>query len=125
MKLFFHEDILYKFIVIHYYEMGQDLVEFYIKNRKLYFIYVKETKYNTHFMEDDFDLNKSEYYEVRSYFKNYELIHQICSKDSNVRIYDKDILVSDYFYYIDFFNEKSKVIDSLTNIKGKSYLLLR
>lgn len=105
--------------------MGQDLVEFYIKNRKLYFIYVKETKYNTHFMEDDFDLNKSEYYEVRSYFKNYELIHQICSKDSNVRIYDKDILVSDYFYYIDFFNEKSKVIDSLTNIKGKSYLLLR
>ena len=89
---YYYNGKLYKIIERIFGEMGQSLNEYYLLNGKLSFVLEREYQYNRPFyydsadMKEDndnqvFDFNKSEISEVRNYFANEKLIHQINNQD--------------------------------------------
>ncbi|PWN66516.1 hypothetical protein [Chryseobacterium oncorhynchi] len=83
---------LEKIMARHYGEMGQVLIEYYLLNGKLSFVFEKDYKYNRPLFYDvkamkenndteAFDFEKSEIMETRNYFEKRNLIHIINSQD--------------------------------------------
>ncbi|MDN3694156.1 hypothetical protein QWZ06_18690 [Chryseobacterium tructae] len=83
---------LEKVMARHYGEMGQVLVEYYLLNGKLSFVFEKNYKYNRPLFYNEkvmkenndteaFDLKKSEITETRNYFENGSLLHIVDSQD--------------------------------------------
>lgn len=83
---------LEKIMARHYGEMGQVLIEYYLLNGKLSFVFEKDYKYNRPLFYDvkamkenndteAFDFEKSEIMETRNYFEKGNLIHIINSQD--------------------------------------------
>ncbi|MGE8432165.1 hypothetical protein [Chryseobacterium joostei] len=83
---------LEKIMARHYGEMGQTLVEYYLLNGKLSFVFEKDYKYNRPLFYDvkamkenndteAFDFEKSEIMETRNYFEKENLIHIVNSQD--------------------------------------------
>ncbi|WP_246008619.1 hypothetical protein [Chryseobacterium lactis] len=91
-RLYYQNKRLEKIIARHYGEMGQLLVEYYLLNGKLSFVFEKEYKYNRPLFYDQkamkenndteaFDFKKSEITETRNYFEKGNLIHIVNSQD--------------------------------------------
>lgn len=83
---------LEKVIARHYGEMGQVLIEYYLLNGKLSFVFEKDYQYNRPLFYDvkamkenndteAFDFNKSEITETRNYFEGGALLHIVDSQD--------------------------------------------
>ncbi|MFP3831727.1 hypothetical protein [Chryseobacterium sp. SIMBA_028] len=83
---------LEKIMARHYGEMGQVLIEYYLLNGKLSFVFEKDYKYNRPLFynmkamkenndTEAFDFEKSEIMETRNYFEKGNLIHIINSQD--------------------------------------------
>lgn len=83
---------LEKIMARHYGEMGQLLIEYYLMNGKLSFVFEKDYKYNRPLFYDvksmkenndteAFDFEKSEIIETRNYFEKGNLIHIVNSQD--------------------------------------------
>ncbi|WP_250253331.1 hypothetical protein [Chryseobacterium sp. Marseille-Q3244] len=83
---------LEKIMARHYGEMGQVLIEYYLLNGKLSFVFEKEYQYNrplfydTKAMKENndteaFDFEKSEITETRNYFEKGSLLHIVNSQD--------------------------------------------
>jgi hypothetical protein len=83
---------LEKIITRHFGETFQKLAEYYLKDGKLSFVFEKLYKYNRPFYYDssakeenndteEFDFDKSEIIEDRSYFSNGKLLHQLNNQD--------------------------------------------
>jgi hypothetical protein len=96
-NFFYLHNNLEKITEIHYGETGQNLTEYYFSNKKLSFIFEKETHYNRPItytkelnkdIEDGiyFDINQSEITEIRSYFYDDKLIKQISNIKSENKI---------------------------------------
>ncbi len=84
---------LEKVIARHYGEMGRKLIEYYLLNGRLSFVFEKEYTYNRPLFYDlkamkensdteAFDLNKSDIMEIRSYFEKGNLIYTVNNKDT-------------------------------------------
>lgn len=91
-QYYYSEHTLEKIIVRHFGETFQNLVEYYLRNDSLSFVYEKSLKYNRPIYWDSiamtenndnqvFDYGQSEIIEVRSYFLNNILVHQLNSED--------------------------------------------
>src|ERR1700722_17403010 len=100
---FYYLNRLQKIIVRQFGETFQNLKEYYLLNGNLSFVLEKSYKYNrpiyydsTAMKENDdttiFDMNKSEIVEIRSYFLNGKLIHQINNQDCGSPFYDEYLL---------------------------------
>ncbi|HEY4877428.1 MAG TPA: hypothetical protein VIH86_17745 [Puia sp.] len=100
---FYYLNGLQKIIVRQFGETFQNLKEYYLLNGNLSFVLEKSYKYNrpiyydsTAMKENDdttiFDMNKSEIVEIRSYFLNGKLIHQINNQDCGSPFYDEYLL---------------------------------
>ncbi|AZB01958.1 hypothetical protein EG359_21240 [Chryseobacterium joostei] len=83
---------LEKIMARHYGEMGQVLIEYYLLNGNLSFVFEKDYKYNRPLFYDVkamkenndtevFDFEKSEIIETRNYFEKGNLIHIVNSQD--------------------------------------------
>ncbi|MGL6126626.1 hypothetical protein [Chryseobacterium artocarpi] len=83
---------LEKIIARHYGETGQVLIEYYLLNGNLSFVFEKDYKYNRPLFYDQktmkenndtefFDFEKSEITETRNYFEKGSLIHIVNSQD--------------------------------------------
>ncbi|WP_045502138.1 hypothetical protein [Chryseobacterium sp. StRB126] len=83
---------LEKIMARHYGEMGQVLIEYYLLNGKVSFVFVKDYEYNRPLFYDAkvmkenndtevFDFGKSEITETRNYFEKGTLIHIVNSQD--------------------------------------------
>lgn len=83
---------LEKVMARHYGEMGQVLIEYYLLNGRLSFVFEKDYKYNRPLFynakemkenndTEAFDFNKSEIMETRNYFEKGSLIHIVNSQD--------------------------------------------
>jgi hypothetical protein len=90
-KFYYQDGKLEKIVTSHFGETFQQLTEFYLLNGKLSFVFEKSYKYNrpiyydTKAMKENndtvaFDIKKSEIEEVRSYFENANLLHQISNQ---------------------------------------------
>ena len=91
-KFYYQNENLEKIITRHFGETFQNLTEFYLINGELSFVFEKSYEYNRPIYYDskakqenndseEFDFDKSEVIEDRSYFKNGELIHKVESGD--------------------------------------------
>lgn len=89
---FFKGKRLEKILARHYGEMGQALIEYYLLNGQLSFVFQKDYKYNrpmfydTKAMKENndseaFDFKKSEITETRNYFEKGDLFHIVNSQD--------------------------------------------
>ncbi len=89
---FFKGKRLEKVLARHYGEMGQALIEYYLMNGQLSFVFQKDYKYNRPMFYDikamkenndteAFDFNKSEIMENRNYFEKGHLFHIVNSQD--------------------------------------------
>ncbi len=89
---YFQNKNLEKIITHNFGETFQKLTEYYLKNGKLSFVFEKTLQYNRPIYYDsiakkenhdteEFDINKSEIIEERSYFNNGKLLHQINNQD--------------------------------------------
>lgn len=89
---YYKNNRLEKVIARHYGEMGQILIEYYLMNEKLSFVFEKDYKYNRPLFYDvkamkenndteAFDFEKSEITETRNYFEKGNLIHIVNSQD--------------------------------------------
>ncbi|MGE8552809.1 MAG: hypothetical protein ACN6OB_02590 [Chryseobacterium jejuense] len=83
---------LEKVMARHYGEMGQVLIEYYLLNGKLSFVFEKDYEYNRPLFYDAkamkenndteaFDFEKSEITETRNYFESGSLLHIVNSQD--------------------------------------------
>lgn len=83
---------LEKIMARHYGETGQVLIEYYLLNGNLSFVFEKDYKYNRPLFYDEkamkenndteaFDFEKSEITETRNYFEKGSLIHIVNSQD--------------------------------------------
>lgn len=83
---------LEKILARHYGEMGQILIEYYLLNGQLSFVFEKDYQYNRPLFYDvkvmkenndtkAFDFKKSEITETRNYFEKGNLIHIVNSQD--------------------------------------------
>ncbi|MEG0926198.1 hypothetical protein [Chryseobacterium sp.] len=83
---------LEKIMARHYGEMGQVLIEYYLLNGKLSFVFEKDYKYNRPLFynvkemkenndTEAFDFEKSEIVDTRNYFEKGSLIHIVNSQD--------------------------------------------
>ncbi len=108
-KFYYQNKQLQKIITVSYGESYRNLIEYYLLNGQLSFVFEKTYKYNRPFNYDStamkenndtevFDLSKATLIEVRNYFENSKLIHQISSlkeeesKDKNLSSEQKRIL---------------------------------
>ena len=89
---YFQNENLEKIMTRHFGETFQKLTEYYLKNGKLSFVFEKTLEYNRPIYYDsiakkenndteEFDINKSEIIEEKSYFINGKLLHQINNQD--------------------------------------------
>ncbi|MGU3373835.1 hypothetical protein [Chryseobacterium sp. M5A1_1a] len=89
---YYNKNRLEKVMARHYGEMGQVLIEYYLLNGKLSFVFEKDYKYNRPLFynikamkenndTEAFDFEKSEITETRSYFEKENLIHIVNSQD--------------------------------------------
>lgn len=89
---FFKGKHLEKVLAIHYGEIGQALIEYYLLNGQLSFVFQKDYKYNRPMFYDvkamkenndteAFDFKKSEIMETRNYFEKGHLFHIVNSQD--------------------------------------------
>lgn len=89
---FFKNNRLEKILARHYGEMGQRLIEYYLLNGQLSFVFQKDYQYNRPIFYDvkamkenndteTFDFKKSEIMETRNYFEKGNLIHVVDSQD--------------------------------------------
>jgi hypothetical protein len=92
VNYYYSKQGLEKIVARQFGETGQLLIEYYLINGKLSFVFQKSYRYNRPLfydsasmkMNDDdqvFDFELSEIIEDRSYFKNGKLLHQINSQD--------------------------------------------
>lgn len=92
VKYFYRKGKLEKLVARYFGETYQQLVEYYLLNGELSFVFDKTCRYNRPFNYDStamkensdteaFDINKSELIENRSYFKHGKLIHQLNNQD--------------------------------------------
>ncbi|AZA93111.1 Uncharacterised protein [Chryseobacterium nakagawai] len=83
---------LEKIMARHYGELGQVLIEYYLMNGKLSFVFEKDYKYNRPLFYDikamkenndteAFDFQKSEITDTRNYFEKGSLLHIVNSQD--------------------------------------------
>lgn len=88
-KYYYQKEQLEKIALRHYGETFQLWSEYFLYDNELSFVYEKLLKYNRPFYYDSiamkenndteaFDFDKSTIFEVRNYFENGKLIHQIC-----------------------------------------------
>ena len=100
---YFQNKNLEKIITHHFGETFQKLTEYYQKNGKLSFVFEKTLQYNRPIYYDsiakkenndteEFDINKSEIIEERSYFNNGKLLHQINNQDSGAPFAEEYLL---------------------------------
>lgn len=91
-KYYFQSKKLEKIITRHFGETCQKLTEYYLKDGKLSFVFEKSYQYNRPIHYDssakeenndteEFDFDKSEIMEDRSYFSNEKLLHQLNNQD--------------------------------------------
>ncbi|OCA77895.1 hypothetical protein BBH99_10670 [Chryseobacterium contaminans] len=89
---YYHNKRLEKIMARHYGEMGQVLIEYYLLNGKLSFVFEKDYQYNRPLFYDKkamkenndteaFDFEKSEITETRNYFEGGSLLHIVNSQD--------------------------------------------
>ncbi|MEJ5104729.1 hypothetical protein [Chryseobacterium sp. MYb328] len=89
---YYKNNRLEKIMARHYGEMGQVLIEYYLLNSKLSFVFEKDYKYNRPLFYDAkamkenndteaFDFEKSEIVETRNYFEGGSLMHIVNSQD--------------------------------------------
>lgn len=89
---YYKNNRLEKVIVRHYGETRQALIEYYLLNGKLSFVFEKDYHYNRPLFYDAkmmkenndteaFDFNKSEITETRNYFENGSLLHIVENQD--------------------------------------------
>lgn len=106
-KFYYQNKNLQKIITVSYGETYRKLTEYYLLNEQLSFIFEKTYRYNRPFNYDStsmkenndtevFDFSKATFIEVRNYFENGKLVHQIStekeeSKDINVSTEQKRI----------------------------------
>lgn len=119
-EYYFQNKKLEKIITNHFGETFQKLTEYYLKNGELSFVYEKSYKYNRPFYYDsnvkkenddteEFDFDKSEVIEVRSYFNQKKLIHQLNNQDSSLP------LTNDYL-----FEEQKRLINEFEELIKKN-----
>ncbi|MCB0397188.1 MAG: hypothetical protein KDD36_11065 [Flavobacteriales bacterium] len=100
---YYDGDTLEKIITRHFGEMGQKIMEYYLLDGRLSFIFEKYFNYNRPFYWDStrmkensdteaFDFDQSEIHEDRSYFENDTLIHQIANGDCGAPFSDEYLL---------------------------------
>jgi flagellar basal body-associated protein FliL len=91
-KFYYQNEQLEKIVAHHFGEMGQVIIEYYLHNGQLSFVFEKTEEYNRPIYYDldmmeefgdteAFDPKKSKIIEKRSYFENGRLIHRIESKN--------------------------------------------
>lgn len=89
---YYKNNRLEKVIARHYGETGQALIEYYLLNGKLSFVFEKDYEYNRPLFYDKkamkenndteaFDFEKSEIIETRNYFEGGSLLHIVNSQD--------------------------------------------
>lgn len=89
---YFKNNRLEKVLARHYGETGQILIEYYLLNGHLSFVFEKDYQYNRPLFYDAkamkenndteaFDLKKSEITETRNYFEKGNLVHRVNSQD--------------------------------------------
>lgn len=87
-KEYFQDNVLEKIMVHAFGETYQSLTEYYFMDQQLSFVYEQILRYNRPFYYDStamkesgdseaFDFKKSKLNEIRSYFRNGNLVHQI------------------------------------------------
>lgn len=100
VNYYYSKQGLEKIVARQFGETGQVLIEYYLLNGKLSFVFQKSYRYNRPLfydsasmkMNDDdqvFDFELSEIIEDRSYFKNGKLLHQINSQDCGAPFSDE------------------------------------
>lgn len=91
-KYYYQNKNLEKVITRNYGEMGQKITEYYLKKGELSFVFEKSYKYNRPFYynskakeenndTEEFNFEKSEIIEDRSYFNKGKLLHQLNNQD--------------------------------------------
>ncbi len=97
---------LEKMIVKLFGETGKIIQEYYLIEDELSFLYVSDYSYNTHIIEDDFDLKKANIVEMRHYFGQDTLFKQLSSESGNV-LYnapyfeeETDRIQADFSHYV-------------------------
>ena len=78
---YFQNKQLEKILKRNFGEMSQWLTEYYLLNGQLSFVFERRYQYNRYFLDKEFDFDKSEIIEDRSYFENGKLLHQINNQD--------------------------------------------
>jgi len=102
-KFYYQNGQLEKIVTRHYGETFQLLTEYYLLKGQLSFVFEKRNKYNRPLYYDTtvmkekndteaFDIDKSEIIEVRSYFDNAKLFHQMTNQDCDSPFADDYLL---------------------------------
>jgi hypothetical protein len=78
---YFQGEQLIKVNKLNFGEMSRWLKEYYIHNGQLSFVIERQYHYNRYFLDPEFDFDKSEIVEDRSYFENGILVHQVNNQD--------------------------------------------
>ena len=105
VRYYYSGDSLEKIVVRYFGEMGQNLIEYYLIKGEISFVFEKSYEYNRPFYWDSlkmkefkdnqtFDFDKSNIYELRSYFEQGILIHQLNDKDTSL-IHTDDYLMQE------------------------------
>ena len=81
-KFYFANKQLQKIVAVYYGESGKNVIEYYLLDSKLSFVFRKEFRYNrpiywNELDDEEFDLNKSIITETRSYFYKDVLFEQV------------------------------------------------
>ena len=92
-RYYLKDSIIEKIITHHFGETFQELTEYYLRNGELSFVFEKSYHYNRPIYwtkefsgdiigeDEEFDFEKSEIFEDRSYFDNRNLFHQTTNQD--------------------------------------------
>jgi hypothetical protein len=78
---FFKEKKLLKIHKLNFGEMSRWLKEYYFQDGNLSFVVERQYQYNRHFLDPEFDFDKSEIIEDKSYFDDGVLSHQANNQD--------------------------------------------
>lgn len=78
---FFKENKLLKIHKLNFGEMSRWLNEYYFQDGNLSFVIERQYQYNRYFLDPEFDFDKSEIIEDKSYFDDGVLLHQVNNQD--------------------------------------------
>lgn len=95
-KFYFANKQLQKIEAVYYGESGKAVVEYYLLESKLSFVFRKEFRYNRPIYwnesgDEKFDLEKSKIFETRSYFYKDSLFEQIKSSEEKKEILNNNL----------------------------------